>query len=212
MSDSIKQPIANRFRGFLPVVIDIETGGFNPKTDAMLEIAAAILQMDNDGILSIRSTHAYHVEPFPGSNIEQASLQVTGIDPHNPFRQALPEEDAIKFIFREVRRAVKETGCNRAVMVAHNAWFDLSFLNAAIERCDIKRSPFHPFSCFDTATLGGLLYGQTVLQRIATASGMAWDESSAHSAAYDTNQTAELFCRMVNQSRDLYENNLISPL
>lgn len=210
MSDSAKHPIAHRFRGFLPVVIDIETGGFNPKTDAMLEIAAAILQLDNDGIMSIRSTHAYHVEPFEGSNIEPASLQVTGINPHSPFRQALPEEEALKFILREVRRAVKETGCNRAVMVAHNAWFDLSFFNAAVERCDIKRNPFHPFSCFDTATLGGLLYGQTVLQRIATAAGLPWDESSAHSAAYDTEQTAKLFCQMVNQSRDLFENNLAS--
>ena len=173
---------ATRFRGFLPVVMDLETGGFNSKTDALLEIAAVLLEMRSDGTLARGETHRYHVIPFPGSNLEPASLAVTGIDPHHPLRPAISEEDALQRIFRDVRTAVRNAECTRAILVGHNASFDLNFLNAAVGRTQIKRNPFHPFSCFDTATLGGVAYGQTVLMRATLAAGLEWDTSSAHSA------------------------------
>ena len=162
---------ATRFRGFLPVVMDLETGGFNSKTDALLEIAAVLLEMRSDGTLARGETHRYHVIPFPGSNLEPASLAITGIDPYHPLRPAITEEDALQRIFREVRTAVRNAECTRAVLVGHNASFDLNFLNAAVARTQIKRNPFHPFSCFDTATLGGVAYGQTVLMRATLAAG-----------------------------------------
>ncbi len=199
-----KSPIAERFRGFLPVVVDLETGGFNCATDALLEIAAVLVDFDNEGRLAVEESFRYHVTPFEGANIEPASLEVTGIDPHHPLRPAIPERDALGRIFREIRQKLKETGCKRAVLVAHNAHFDLGFLNKAIERSGIKRSPFHPFSVFDTATLGGIAYGQTVLARMAAAAGMPWDASAAHSAAYDAERTAELFCRIVNAFQPIY--------
>jgi ribonuclease T len=145
------------------------------------------------------------VEPFEGANIEPASLEVTGIDPHHPLRPAIPERDALQRIFREVRQKLRQVGCKRSVLVAHNAHFDLGFINEAIARTGIKRSPFHPFSVFDTATLGGVAYGQTVLARMAQAAGMKWDSSSAHSAAYDAEQTAELFCSIVNSFKPIYD-------
>jgi ribonuclease T len=197
--------MARRFRGFLPVVVDVETGGFNPRTDALLEIAAVMVELQNDGSFAPGATHRYHVKPFAGANIEAASLEVNGIDPHHPLRPALPEQDALQRIFREVRAAVRQHDCTRAILVGHNAFFDLHFLNAAIERCGIKRNPFHPFSSFDTATLGGIAYGQTVLSRIVEAAGLKWDSSSAHSAGYDARITAEVFCTIVNQFRGIYE-------
>ena len=202
--------IAQRFRGFLPVVIDVETGGFNNATDALLEIAAVTVDFDAEGDLELRESVSYHVEPFEGANIEPASLEVNGIDPHHPLRPALPEREALARVFKVVRAMLKETGCKRAVLVGHNAHFDLGFLNAAISRTGIKRSPFHPFSCFDTATLAGVALGQTVLRRAATAAGMSWDNDAAHSARYDTEQTARLFCTIVNRFRPVYEN--IPPL
>ncbi|WP_006915044.1 ribonuclease T [Salinisphaera shabanensis] len=202
--------MAQRFRGFLPVVIDVETGGFNNATDALLEIAAVTVDFNADGELELRESVSYHVEPFEGANIEPASLEVNGIDPHHPLRPALPEREALARVFRVVRTMVKDTGCKRAVLVGHNAHFDLGFLNAAIARTGIKRSPFHPFSCFDTATLAGVALGQTVLRRAATAAGMSWDNDAAHSARYDTEQTAKLFCTIVNRFRPIYEN--IPPL
>ncbi len=207
MSDkkTIKTPIAQRFRGFLPVVIDVETGGFNPNTDALLEIAGVLVEMQEDGTLRRGETWRYHVQPFPGANMEAASLAVNGIDPFHPLRPALPEKDAMTRLLGDIRRAVKDTGCNRAVLVGHNAYFDLNFLNAAVMRCDIKRNPFHPFSCFDTATLGGVAFGQTVLAKIALAAGMEWDANEAHSAAYDAERTADLFCMICNRFKDLYE-------
>jgi len=198
--------IADRFRGFLPVVVDVETGGFNSQTDALLEIAAVLVEAQEDGTLTRGETFRYHVKPFEGANLEPASMAVNGIDPDHPLRPAIDERDALQRVFREIRRAVRDTGCTRAVLVGHNASFDLGFLNAAVERSGIKRNPFHPFSSFDTATLCGVAYGQTVLARAAKAAGIAWDESQAHSAAYDAEVTADIFCDVVNRFRPVFES------
>ncbi|MCH9004247.1 MAG: ribonuclease T [Proteobacteria bacterium] len=197
--------MANRFRGFLPVVIDVETGGFNSKTDALLELAAVLLEMDEEGLLRRTESIRYHVKPFEGANLEPASLAVNGIDPYHPLRPAIDERDALQRLFREVRRAVRENNCSRAVLVGHNAHFDLGFINAAIERSSIKRNPFHPFSCFDTATACGIAFGQTVLARAVIAAGLEWDEDRAHSALYDAEMTADVFCEVVNRYRDIFE-------
>ncbi|MDA0705864.1 MAG: ribonuclease T [Proteobacteria bacterium] len=196
--------MADRFRGFLPIVVDVETGGFNCKTDALLEIAAVLVDFADGGILTRGQTIRYHVKPFEGANMEAASLAVNGIKPDHPLRPAIDEHDALQRLFREVRKAVRDNGCTRAILVGHNAAFDLGFLNEAIERTAIKRNPFHPFSCFDTATLCGVAFGQTVLARAVAAAGFTWDESSAHSAAYDAEVTADLFCEIVNRFQPMY--------
>lgn len=206
---AVLSPMSRRFRGFLPVVMDLETGGFNARTDALLEIAAVLLTMDEDGILRRGETIAFPVWPYEGANLEPAALQVTGIQPWNPLRQALPERDALQGIFRPVRQAVKEAGCKRAILVAHNAHFDLGFLNEAIARTQIKRSPFHPFSVLDTATLCGVAFGQTVLAQATLAAGMNWDSAAAHSAAYDAERTADLFCVIVNRFKPLYDSAIL---
>lgn len=193
------RPINQRFRSFLPVVVDIETGGVNAATDAMLQIAAVIVEMDEDGHLRNGPTFTTHVEPFEGANLDPKSLEFNGIDPDHPLRMAVPEDEALKYIFQPIREAIRTTDCSRAVLVGHNAWFDLGFLNAAVSRSGIKRNPFHPFSCFDTATLSGLAYGQTVLARGIAAAGIHWDAREAHSAIYDAEKTAELFCTIVNR-------------
>jgi len=200
--------MANRFRGFLPVVVDVETGGFNSKTDALLEIAAVLVDYGDGGILTRGETTRFHVKPFEGANLEPASLAVNGIDPHHPLRPAIDERDALQRLFRGVRTAVKDAGCSRAILVGHNAAFDLGFLNEAIARSEIKRNPFHPFSCFDTATLCGVAFGQTVLARAVAAAGFEWDEESAHSAAYDAEMTADLFCEIVNRFQPVYNRTL----
>jgi ribonuclease T len=202
--------MANRFRGFMPVVVDVETGGFNSKTDALLEIAAVLLNFDADGALRRGETIRYHVKPFEGANMEPESLAINGIDPHHPLRPAIDERDAMQRVFREVRLAIREAGCTRAILVGHNAAFDLGFVNEVIARTALKRSPFHPFSCFDTATLCGVAYGQTVLARAAIAAGFGWDEQAAHSASYDAEITADLFCDVVNRFRSEFERSFLS--
>jgi ribonuclease T len=194
---------AKRFRGFFPVVIDIETAGFNKNTDALLEIAVSLLKMDAEGVLSIDKTLHFHVEPFEGANIEQSAIEFNGIDPFSPLRGAEKEDSVMKEICKAVRKAQKEAGCQRSVVVAHNAAFDHGFLNAAIERNKIKRTPFHPFVSFDTTTLAGLALGQTVLAKACRAAGIEFDNSQAHSALYDTERTAELYCYIVNKWQTL---------
>ncbi len=202
---SSSHSIADRFRGFLPVVVDVETGGFNCKTDALLEIAAVLVESNGDGTLARGKTVRYHVKPFEGANLEPASLAVNGIDPDHPLRPAIDEKEALQNVFREVRQAVREAGCTRAILVGHNSSFDLGFLNEAVERATIKRNPFHPFSSFDTATLCGVAFGQTVLARAVQAAGLPWDEASAHSAAYDAEITAEVFCKVVNRFQPIFD-------
>jgi ribonuclease T len=196
--------LVDRFRGFYPVVVDVETGGFDSQRDALLEIAAVTLEMRADGRLVRANTFSTHVVPFPGSNIDPRSLEITGIDPTHPLRMALDEREALDFIFDPIRRAQKSADCQRAILVGHNAAFDLNFINAAIRRTGHKRSPFHPFSTFDTVSLSGLAFGQTVLAKSTMAAGLGWDTKSAHSAVYDAEVTADLFCSIVNRWRDLH--------
>lgn len=197
--DTAPSPLGNRFRGYLPIIVDIETAGFNAKKNPLLEIAAIIVEPDSQGLLQLTESYASNISPFKGSELDEAALKFTGIDPYHPFRMAIEEKDALSKIFTPIKAAVKRNECTRAILVGHNPAFDISFLNAAIERTKIKRSPFHPFSSFDTATLGGLAYGQTVLAKIAKAAGLEWDSEKAHSALYDAEQTAKIFCMIVNQ-------------
>ncbi len=194
--------IHRRFRGFLPVVVDVETGGFDCHKHALLEVAAVIPEMDADGWLHTREPIATHVIPFEGSKLDPKAMEVNGIRVNSPLRAARPEREALDWIFKPIRAALKASGCKRAILVGHNAHFDLSFINAAAERTGYKRNPFHPFSCFDTVSLGGLALGQTVLSRAVEAAGLDWDPEQAHGAVYDTERTAELFCLIVNRWKE----------
>jgi len=204
MKQSITR-IKQRFRGFLPVVVDVETAGFDAERSALLQAAACILRMDEtSGRLYVAESLQVDILPFEGSEISQDALKFNGIeDPYHPFRGALAERAALERLFAPIRSEIKATGCTRAILVGHNAHFDLGFINAAAARTGVK-SPFHKFSTFDTVTLAGLMYGQTVLAKAVQAAGIEWDQKQAHGALYDTQKTAELFCKIVN-AHPLYE-------
>jgi len=186
-------------------VVDIETAGFIAETDALLEIAAVLLECDPQAGWRRATTIGHHVQPFPGARLDEAALRFNKIDPFHPFRLAVSEAHALNDIFERVRREVQAQGCTRAILVGHNPAFDLSFLKAAVERAGVKRNPFHAFSTFDTASLAGVAYGQTVLARAVAAAGMSWDAEAAHSAVYDAEKTADLFCAIVNRWDQLRE-------
>ncbi len=191
--------LKDRFRGFLPVAVDVETGGIDPDRNALLEISAVLFAVGDDGQLA-PSEHVWlHVLPFKGAVIEEDALRINRIKPDHPLRPAVPEREALRRVFRVVRRELKATGCSRAILVGHNAHFDLAVVNAAIQRSGIKRNPFHAFSVFDTCTLGGAVYGQTVMSLAAQAAGLEWNEDRAHSALYDAQCCAQLFCEAVNR-------------
>lgn len=191
--------MAKRFRGYLPVVIDVETAGFNAKKDALLEIAAILLAIDDHGNFYKAESLHYHIKPFPGANLDPAALAFTGIKPFHPFRFAVDEKEGLVEMFKEIRKIMKVNDCNRSVLVGHNAFFDLSFIQEAAKRCKLKRNPFHPFTTFDTAALSAVALGQTVLSRACLAANIEFDAEQAHSALYDADKTAELFCWIVNR-------------
>ncbi|MCC2616778.1 ribonuclease T [Aestuariibacter halophilus] len=210
MSDTTPS-LNRRFRGYFPVIVDVETAGFNAQTDALLELAAVTTRMDEQGFLCPDKTFHYHITPFEGANLEPAALEFNGIDPHCALRGAIPETEAMKDLCKQIRKAQKAADCQRSVIVAHNASFDQGFVNAAIERSAIKRTPFHPFVSFDTTSLAGLAFGQTVLVKACRAAGIAFDQKEAHSALYDTTKTAELFCTIVNRWQALGGWPVIEP-
>lgn len=201
MNEEDYKLMARRFRGFYPVVVDVETGGFDSKKDALLEIGAVTLKIDEHGWMRPNNEYHCHVNPFEGANMDPASLEVNGIDPHHPFRIAAAKDDetAVREMFRFINKEMKQHKCKRAIMIGHNTTLDHDFIFAAAERNKISRNPFHPFSTFDTVSLAGLAYGQTVLSRAAQAAGLDWDNNEAHSALYDAKQTAELFCIISNR-------------
>ena len=186
-------------RGFLPVVVDLETGGFNEQTDALLEIAAVFLELDRQQLFYPCKTVCYAVKPFTGANLEESSLKVNHIDPLDPARNAVTEQQALNALFDEVSAALTQHDCKRAIMVGHNTHFDLKFLTAAMARNRMDNSPFHAFSTIDTVTLGALACGQTVLSRVTEALGIPWDDDQAHSARYDAEVTAQVFCNIFNR-------------
>ena len=194
--------LKERFRKFLPVVVDVETAGFNAQTDALLEIACIPIRLDEHGVFFPGEAFNAHIEPFEGANLEPSALAFTGIDPNNPMRKAIAEDEksALRRIFKGLKDVRREEDCRQCVLIGHNAHFDLAFLNAAILRTNSKNhNPFHNFSVFDTVTLSALAFGQTVLARACKAAGLEFDGKNAHSALYDTQKTAELFCYILNQ-------------
>ncbi|MDF1930539.1 ribonuclease T [Legionella pneumophila] len=197
----LSNTIKNRFRGFLPVVVDVETAGIDPQKNALLEMCIVLLDMDEQGLLK-KESYFEHILPFPGAELDQKSLEFNQIDPYQPLRFAVDEQIALERLFKPIHDLLKKTRCQRAVLVGHNAWFDLLFIKAAIKRTGIK-SPFHAFTCFDTATLAGLIFGETVLAKAVQAAGLHFDSQEAHSAIYDAEKTADLFCLMINKWRML---------
>jgi ribonuclease T len=195
--------IRKRFDGFLPVVIDVETGGGNSQKDALLEIAVRLVDYNDEGLLAPQQSFACHVIPFEGSRLQPEAMAVNKIDPYHPFRFAIPESQAIEQLFEFVAKAVEDTHCRRAILVGHNAHFDLGFIQAAAKRCKTKNNPFHTYTVFDTATLGGLVYEKTVLAKVCRAAKIKFNAHEAHSAIYDTDRTAELFCKIINTFAEL---------
>lgn len=195
-----KNTLAKRFRGLLPVIIDVETSGLNTLTDAILEIAMVTIVHDENGRYKRDKTFAYHVEPFIGAHIDPEALAVNRIDPTQPLRYAIPEQQALHRIFNEINKLLVIHDCKRGILVGHNAWFDLQFIQAAVKRCGWQNVPLHSFTSLDTASIAAITLGETVLAKATKKAGISFDVNQAHSAIYDAEKTADLFCYIVNRN------------
>ena len=187
-----------RFRKYLPVVVDLETGGFDPINNAILEIAVTLIGQNDKYELVVLDTHRYHIDPYKDLIVEQESLDFTKIKLDHPLRKAVSEKEALKELFKIINKAKSEYSCSRAILVGHNAHFDLAFIKESIKRNNIKKSPFHPFSVLDTVSLGAIHTQQTVLARVCESLSIDYDSNEAHSAAYDAEITAKVFCNIIN--------------
>ena len=201
--NNVKLPLRKRFRGFLPVVVDVETSGFDPNKNAILEIALIPIMINKDsGIFEQGKSLHFHIKPFDGAILDEKALEFNQIKPDHPFRFAEEEEEVLLQINNKIDILLKENNCSKAILIGHNSHFDLYFLNAAYSRNNI-RSRFHSFSSFDTATLAALAYGETVLAKAMYKAQIKFNPDEAHSALYDTEKTAELFCKIMNSYKML---------
>jgi len=189
--------LKDRFRKFLPVVVDLETGGFDSKKNAILEIAVQLIDEENLKLVLGESSR-FHIKPFAGLDVDKNALEFLNLDLNHPLRIAVEEKFALNEIFKIINKQKNKYECSRAILVGHNAFFDHSFLLEACMRNDIKKSPFHPFSLIDTVSLGALATKQTVLAKICNELDIPYDNKEAHSAAYDAMVTAKVFCKIVN--------------
>ena len=189
--------LKERFRKFLPVVVDLETGGFDSKKNAILEIAIQLID-EEDSRLVLGEPHRFHIEPFENLIVDKNALEFLKLDLNHPLRVAVEERFALQETFKIINKQKNKYECSRAILVGHNAFFDHSFLLEACLRNNIKKSPFHPFSLIDTVSLGVLATKQTVLARICNELDISYDNEEAHSAAYDAMVTAQVFCKIIN--------------
>ena len=155
--------------------------------------------LSNPKSASLDATLSTSAEDAASATDEQAPMALK-----DRFRKFLPviaedEKTALRRIFKGLKDVRRDEECRQCVLIGHNAHFDLAFLNAAVLRTNSKNhNPFHNFSVFDTVTLSALAFGQTVLARACKAAGLEFDGKNAHSALYDTQKTAELFCHILN--------------
>ena len=189
--------LKDRFRKFLPVVVDLETGGFDATKNAILEIAIQLID-EEDSKLVLGDSLRHHINPYEGLDVDKESLEFLKLDLNHPLRVGVDEKFALKEIFALINKQRTKYDCSRAILVGHNAFFDHSFLLEACIRNGIKKSPFHPFSLIDTVSLGVLATKQTVLARVCKELDIPYDNDEAHSAAYDAMVTAEVFCKIIN--------------
>jgi len=189
--------LKDRFRKFLPVIVDLETGGFDSKKNAILEIAIQLIDEENSRLV-LGDSYRYHIKPFDGLKVDKEALEFLRLDLNHPLRSAVEEEYALKESFKIINKHKSKYECSRAILVGHNAFFDHSFLSEACNRNNIKKSPFHPFSLIDTVSLGVLATQQTVLARVCKELDISYINEEAHSAAYDAEVTAQVFCKIIN--------------
>ena len=193
--------LKDRFRKFLPVIVDLETGGFDPRKNAILEIAIQLIEQENSKLI-LGEPHRYHIKPFEGLKVDKESLEFLKLDLNHPLRNAVEEEYALQESFKIINKHKSKYECSRAILVGHNAFFDHSFMLEACIRNNIKKSPFHSFSMIDTVSLGVLATKQTVLAKICKELGIDYNNDEAHSAAYDAMVTAQVFCKIINDFDD----------
>ena len=98
-----------KFRKYLPVVVDLETGGFTPSSDAILEIAITLINYDRE--FSVGETHRFHIDPFPGLKIHQDALEFTKINLEHPLRNAVSEQEALQSIFKIINQTIFFINC-----------------------------------------------------------------------------------------------------
>ena len=164
------------------VVFDLETTGFSPETNRIIEIGAVKVQ--NGKIVDKFSTFVNPQVPIPFRIEQLTSINDSMVIDAPVIADILPE--FMKF-------------CEGCVMVAHNADFDMSFIKKNCQRLDIPCKP----TIVDTVALARVLLpnlNRFKLDTVAKALGVSLENH--HRAVDDAGCTAEIFVKFIEMLRD----------
>ena len=164
------------------VVFDLETTGFSPETNRIIEIGAVKVQ--NGKIVDKFSTFVNPQVPIPFRIEQLTSINDSMVIDAPVIADILPE--FMKF-------------CEGCVMVAHNADFDMSFIKKNCQRLDIPCKP----TIVDTVALARVLLpnlNRFKLDTVAKALGVSLENH--HRAVDDAGCTAEIFVKFIEMLRE----------
>ncbi len=192
---------SRRFRGFLPVVIDVETGGFHlaAPTRCWRSPPSSSRWTTPAGCAAARRMR-FTCKPFEGARLDPVSLEVNGIDPWHPLRPAIDEADALQRLFREIRTAIRAHALparhSRRATTRPSIWASSTRRSSAPASSAIR---FIRSRASTPRRSAASALGQTVLRARRAAGGHRMGSAAARTrAAYDAERTADLFCHICN--------------
>lgn len=179
------------------IIFDLETTGLYPNSgDSIIEIGA--VKIKNGEIID-----RYDKLINPERVLNDEIIKITGIT-----NEMLNDKETEEIVLKDFMNWVKDS-----IMVAHNAKFDISFIEKAYEKYNLgKLSNI----VIDTLGLSRYLESKERYHNLATLVkryNIPWDENKHHRADYDSEGTALIFIKMLKKLelnnfvtvRDLYK-------
>lgn len=168
------------------VVFDLETTGFGPRLEDIIEFGA--VKMVNREVVDRKQLFIKPTKPIPAKITNLTHITQHDVDQAKPIEEVIDE--LLDFI-------------GDSILVAHNASFDVSFMNAACQKChrELLKNPI-----IDTLPLSKALIDMKwyKLGSICRHYGVSYDGEGAHRADYDAEVLSQVLCHMMNdlQRRD----------
>ena len=165
------------------IVFDLETTGLYPNSgDSIIEIGAVKI---SDGNVIDRYDELIN----PGTLLSDEIIKITGIN-NDMLKGKRNEKDAVSDFLKWV---------GNTPMVAHNAKFDISFLDSACEKYNLSSITN---VVIDTLGLSRYLESSERYHNLAVLVkryNIPWDEDKHHRADYDSEGTAQIFLKMLKK-------------
>ncbi|MGM9913373.1 PolC-type DNA polymerase III [Floccifex sp.] len=162
------------------VVFDLETTGLSQRLDKIIEFGA--VKMQHREVIETKQVFINPKRTIPANISNLTNIHQSDVDKAQPIEVVLPE--LLDFI-------------GDAILVAHNATFDVGFMNAACRDCgyDEITNPVIDTLPLAYALLDTKRYN---LGAVCRHYGVGYDGEGAHRADYDARVLSQVLCHMMN--------------